>query len=82
MGNGGELVAKNLRGESMTDVIFNGSSARKPVGQASVELVFDNQDRKLTGEYVNYNEVAVRRKVDRMAILFIRLTELPAGEKI
>ena len=61
----GESSAKNLRGESMTDVIFNGSSARKPVGQASVELVFDNQDRKLTGEYVNYNEVAVRRKVDR-----------------
>ena len=61
----GESSAKNLRGESMTDVIFNGSSARKPVGQASVELVFDNQDRKLIGEYVNYNEVAVRRKVDR-----------------
>ena len=61
----GESSAKNLRGESMTDVIFNGSSARKPVGQASVELVFDNQDRKLTGEYVNFNEVAVKRKVDR-----------------
>ena len=61
----GESSAKNLRGESMTDVIFNGSSARKPVGQASVELIFDNNDRKLTGEYVGFNEVAIKRKVDR-----------------
>ena len=43
----GESSAKNLRGESMADVIFNGSSARKPVGQASVELIFDNQDGPL-----------------------------------
>ncbi len=61
----GESSAKNLRGENMTDVIFNGSSARKPVGQASVELIFDNHDRKLTGEYVSFNEVAIKRKVDR-----------------
>ena len=61
----GESSAKNLRGESMTDVIFNGSSARKPVGQASVELVFDNYDRKLKGEYTNFNEVSIKRKVDR-----------------
>ncbi|NKB31615.1 MAG: chromosome segregation protein SMC [Pseudomonadales bacterium] len=63
----GESSAKNLRGESMTDVIFNGSSARKPVGQASVELIFDNHDRKLTGEYANFNEVSIKRKVDREA---------------
>jgi chromosome segregation protein len=61
----GESSAKNLRGEHMTDVIFNGSSARKPVGQASVELVFDNHDRKLTGEYANFSEVSIKRKVDR-----------------
>jgi chromosome segregation protein len=61
----GESSAKNLRGEHMTDVIFNGSSARKPVGQASVELVFDNHDRKLTGEYANFGEVSIKRKVDR-----------------
>ncbi len=61
----GESSAKNLRGEHMTDVIFNGSSARKPVGQASVELVFDNQDRKLSGEYANFTEVAIKRRVDR-----------------
>ena len=53
----GESSAKNLRGEQMTDVIFNGSSARKPVGQASVELVFDNHDHKLAGEYANFTEV-------------------------
>ena len=61
----GESSAKNLRGESMTDVIFNGSSSRKPVGQASIELVFDNSDRTLKGEYAGYNEIAIRRKVTR-----------------
>lgn len=63
----GESSAKNLRGENMTDVIFNGSGGRKPVGQASVELVFDNSDHKLTGEYANFDEVAIKRKVDRDA---------------
>ena len=61
----GESSAKSLRGESMTDVIFNGSSARKPVAQASIELVFDNSDAKITGEYARYNEIAVRRMVSR-----------------
>ncbi|MDT8398717.1 MAG: chromosome segregation protein SMC [Pseudomonadales bacterium] len=59
----GESSAKNLRGEQMTDVIFNGSSNRKPVGQASVELIFDNSDRKITGEYASFNEISVRRMV-------------------
>ena len=45
----GESSAKNLRGESMTDVIFNGSSGRKPVGQCTVELLFDNSDGTITG---------------------------------
>jgi len=63
----GESSAKNLRGEQMTDVIFNGSGARKPVGQASVELIFDNDDRKLTGEYANFAEVSIKRRVDRDA---------------
>ena len=61
----GESSAKNLRGESMTDVIFNGSSARQPVGQASIELVFDNTSGKLTGEYAAFNEISIRRKVTR-----------------
>lgn len=63
----GESSAKNLRGENMTDVIFNGSGGRKPVGQASVELIFDNHDHKLTGEYANFTEVSIKRKVDRDA---------------
>lgn len=63
----GESSAKNLRGENMTDVIFNGSGGRKPVGQASVELVFDNHDNKLQGEYASFAEVSIKRKVDRDA---------------
>jgi len=61
----GELSAKHLRGESMADVIFNGSSARKPVGAASVELVFDNTDGKIGGTYASYNEIALKRQVLR-----------------
>ncbi|KRW61883.1 chromosome segregation protein SMC [Pseudomonas sp. TTU2014-080ASC] len=61
----GESSAKNLRGESMTDVIFNGSNTRKPVTQASIELVFDNSDATLTGEYAGYNEISIRRRVTR-----------------
>lgn len=61
----GESSAKYLRGDSMTDVIFNGSSERKPVGKASVELIFDNTDKTLKGEYAAYNEVSVRRQVTR-----------------
>lgn len=63
----GESSAKNLRGENMTDVIFNGSGARKPVGQASIELVFDNSEAsgKIGGEYAAFNEISIRRKVTR-----------------
>jgi len=61
----GESSAKYLRGESMTDVIFNGSSARKPVGQASIELVFDNSDGSAPGEFARFNEISVRRRVSR-----------------
>jgi chromosome segregation protein len=55
----GESSAKTLRGESMTDVIFNGSSSRKPIGQATVELVFDNSDGTIGGEYAQYAEISV-----------------------
>src|ERR1700761_216125 len=61
----GEISAKHLRGESMADVIFNGSSSRKPLGNASVELVFDNSDGKIGGAYATYNEGALRRSVSR-----------------
>lgn len=63
----GESSAKNLRGESMTDVIFNGSSARKPVAQASIELVFDNSDATLGGEYAQFAEISIKRVVTRDA---------------
>lgn len=63
----GESSAKNLRGESMTDVIFNGSNTRKPVAQASIELVFDNSDGSLRGEYASYAEISIRRRVTREA---------------
>lgn len=61
----GESSAKTLRGESMADVIFNGSTGRKPVGQASIELVFDNTEGRLTGEYAAYNEISIKRQVTR-----------------
>ena len=63
----GELSAKHLRGESMADVVFSGSGSRKPVGQASVELVFDNSEGRLGGQYAAYNEISVRRVVTREA---------------
>ena len=61
----GESSAKTLRGESMADVIFNGSTARKPVGQASIELQFDNSDGRLVGEYAEYSEISIKRQVGR-----------------
>ncbi len=61
----GEISAKNLRGESMTDVIFNGATTRKPVGQAGIELLFDNSAGRLTGEYAGYTEISIKRQVSR-----------------
>ena len=61
----GESSAKHLRGESMADVIFNGSNARKPVAQASIELVFNNSEGKIGGEYASYAEISVKRQVTR-----------------
>ena len=61
----GESSAKHLRGESMADVIFNGSGSRKPVGTASIELSFDNSDGTIGGQYAGYNEISIRRQVSR-----------------
>ena len=61
----GESSAKHLRGESMADVIFNGSNTRKPVGTASIELAFDNTDGTIGGQYAGYNEISIRRQVSR-----------------
>jgi chromosome segregation protein len=61
----GESKASELRGESMQDVIFNGSTHRKPSGRASVELVFDNSDGKAAGQWGQYAEIAVKRTLTR-----------------
>jgi len=63
----GESSAKNLRGDSMTDVIFNGSSSRKPVSVASVELVFDNAEGRLQGSMADRTEISVKRQVTKDA---------------
>ncbi|MFO7580211.1 MAG: chromosome segregation protein SMC [Nitrosomonas halophila] len=57
----GESRASALRGESLQDVIFNGSAKRKPVGRASVELVFDNSAGKVAGQWSTYNEISIKR---------------------
>src|SRR3989338_5540876 len=61
----GESSAKQLRGEAMSDVIFNGSGTRKPIGLASVELEFDNSDGSLGGEYAAYTDINIKRQVTR-----------------
>ncbi|WP_343731363.1 chromosome segregation protein SMC [Duganella sp.] len=61
----GESKASELRGESMQDVIFNGSTNRKPAGRASVELVFDNNAGKAAGQWGQYAEIAVKRTLTR-----------------
>ncbi|HJT97856.1 MAG TPA: AAA family ATPase, partial [Rhodanobacteraceae bacterium] len=61
----GESAASRLRGDALTDVIFSGSSGRKPVGSAMVELLFDNADGLVGGEYASYNEISVKRIVSR-----------------
>lgn len=64
----GELSAKNLRGDSMVDVIFNGSDKRKPSGQCTVELLFDNSMGKIGGEYASFNEISIKRSMTRDGI--------------
>jgi chromosome segregation protein len=61
----GEMSAKTLRGESMADVIFNGSTGRKPVGTATIELIFDNADGSAGGQYAQYGQISVKRQVSR-----------------
>jgi chromosome segregation protein len=61
----GESSAKMLRGESMADVIFNGSTGRKPVGVATIELLFDNSDGGAGGAYAAFGQISVKRQVSR-----------------
>lgn len=69
----GESSAKNLRGDAMTDVIFNGSTSRKPISQASVELLFDNTQGRLPDTFANRNQVSIKRVVNRegMSLYFL-----------
>jgi len=64
----GEGSAKVLRGESMVDVIFSGSSTRKPVGTATVELLFDNSEGRVSGQFAGFNEISLKRQVSRDGI--------------
>lgn len=61
----GENSAKHLRGDNMADVIFNGSSSRKQVSIATVELVFDNSEGKIGGEYSKYQQISIKKQVSR-----------------
>ena len=61
----GEASAKTMRGDSMADVIFNGSTSRKPVGKAAVELIFDNSDGSAPGPWAQYAEISLRRELSR-----------------
>lgn len=72
----GESSARHLRGECMADVIFNGSTERKPLGQASVELIFDNSLGRLVGPFSTYTEIVVKRVVTRSGESFYSLNGL------
>lgn len=61
----GEASAKQLRGESMQDVIFNGAATRRPAPRASVELVFDNSNHSLQGVWGQYSEISIKRQLTR-----------------
>ncbi|HYF43295.1 MAG TPA: chromosome segregation protein SMC, partial [Ramlibacter sp.] len=61
----GESKASELRGESMQDVIFNGTTSRKPASRSSVELIFDNSDHRAGGQWSQFAEIAVKRVLTR-----------------
>ena len=61
----GESSARNLRGDTMDDVIFSGSSSRSEVSHASIELVFDNSQNKLDSKFAKFNEILIRRDANR-----------------
>lgn len=61
----GESSARHLRGDSLEDVIFNGSTSRKPVGHASIELTFDNNEGRIGGQYASYSEISIKRQLSR-----------------
>ncbi|KVL50639.1 chromosome segregation protein SMC [Burkholderia cepacia] len=77
----GESRASELRGESMQDVIFNGSTARKPGSRASVELIFDNSDGRAAGQWGQYGEIAVKRVLTRDGTSSYYINNLPARRR-
>ncbi len=77
----GESRASELRGESMQDVIFNGSTLRKPASRASVELVFDNKDHRAGGQWNQYEEIAVRRVLTRDGTSSYYLNNMPVRRR-
>jgi chromosome segregation protein len=77
----GESRASELRGESMQDVIFNGSTSRKPGSRASVELVFDNGDGRAAGQWSQYGEIAVKRVLTRDGTSSYYINNLPARRR-
>jgi chromosome segregation protein len=77
----GESRASELRGESMQDVIFNGSTNRKPGSRASVELVFDNGDARAAGQWSQYAEIAVKRVLTRDGTSSYYINNLPARRR-
>ena len=77
----GESSAKQLRGESMQDVIFNGSGGRKPVSRASVELVFDNSAGLAAGQWGQYAEISIKRLLTRQGESSYYINQLPVRRR-
>ena len=77
----GESKASELRGESMQDVIFNGTNTRKPASRASVELVFDNADHRAGGQWATFGEIAVKRVLTRDGTSSYFINNLPVRRR-
>ncbi len=77
----GESKASELRGESMQDVIFNGTNTRKPSSRASVELVFDNADHRAGGQWSQFGEIAVKRVLTRDGTSSYFINNLPVRRR-
>jgi chromosome segregation protein len=77
----GESSAKHLRGDSMADVVFNGSNTRQPVGQAFVEIILDNADGAIGGQYAGYGEISIKRTVSRDGISIYQLNGVRCRRK-
>ncbi|MEQ1772187.1 MAG: chromosome segregation protein SMC [Burkholderiales bacterium] len=77
----GETSARHLRGETMQDVLFNGSGDRKPVNRASVELIFDNSLGKAAGQWSSYGEISVKRVIERDGDSTYYINNLPVRRR-